>query len=472
MADGPDRIDSSGAPAAPAGVAAPAERLYGPKFLAPLLVGTMLNPINSSILATALVPIARDLKVSTAYATSLVAVLYLSSAVAQPTAGKLSLRWGSRRVFIGGLVIVIIGSILGALAQNMPVLLVSRGLVGAGTSAAFPTAIGLIHHRSVQRSTEVPPSVMGLLAIAGQATAAIGLPLGGLLVGLAGWRWTLLVNVPVALAAIVATLLWLDADTPDRVGADRRGLDVGGIVLFGVSITALLLLLDDLTPERWWLGLVCAAGLGVLTWYEGRHPDPFIDVRMLARHTALRRTYARNALSFVGVYIVLYGVSQWFENARGLSPEQCGLALLPMILVSAAFSAVVVRLRRLRDGLVLAGGSLAVGGGLLALVSPHTPLVLVLLVTGVLGIGMGCAFVANQFVLYRQAHGPDVAVATGLLRTSSYIAAIGASSVIGFSLDRHGNGLNILGWVTLGIGVLVTIGSIADRSLTDLVRTS
>jgi hypothetical protein len=83
---------------------------------------------------------------------------------------------------------------------------------------------------------------------------------------------------------------------------------------------------------------------------------------------------------------------------------------------------------------------------------------------------MGCAFVANQLVLYRQAQGPDVAVATGLLRTSSYIAAIVASSVIGFSLDSHGGGLNILGWVTLGIGVLVTIGTVADRSLAQPVR--
>jgi MFS family permease len=87
------------------------EHLYGPRFLAPLLVGTTLNPINSSILATALVPISRDLHMSTADATSLVAVLYLSSAVRQPTAGKLSLRWGPRRVFIAGLLIVVVGLI-------------------------------------------------------------------------------------------------------------------------------------------------------------------------------------------------------------------------------------------------------------------------------------------------------------------------------------------------------------------------
>jgi MFS family permease len=437
------------------------------RFLTPLVLGSTLNPLNSSILATGLVPIAYDMHVSPPAATSLVAVLYLASAVCQPTMGKVSLRWGTRRVFIYGLVLVVIGATLGAVGPNMTYLLVARALIGAGTSAAYPTSIALIRDRAASPNSDVPRMQMAVLAIAGQSTAAIGLPIGGLLIGLAGWRATFLANVPLAGAAIAAALAWLPADRGRHHDEPRRRLDLVGIALFAVAVTSLLVFLEQVKAARWWVAAISVGATAVLVVHELRFEDPFIDVRMLARSGGLRRTYIRNGLSFVAIYTVLYGMSQWLESARDLSPQQCGLVLLPMIVVSGLASLVIARFDVVQPGLVLAGVAISAGGLLLLLCSGESPILLIYAVTVVFGVGMGCTFIANQLALYQQAEGRDIAVATGLLRTSSYVAAIFSSSVIGFAFNGHGEqqGLRVLAWLTAGVGVLVTLSSALDPAL-------
>src|SRR5579859_7639711 len=85
------------------------------RFVTPLLMGSALNPINSSLIATALVPIAHAVHVSVGQTAVLVSVLYLASAICQPTAGKLAEEFGPRRVFLAGILLVLAGGLVGGL---------------------------------------------------------------------------------------------------------------------------------------------------------------------------------------------------------------------------------------------------------------------------------------------------------------------------------------------------------------------
>ena len=219
-----------------------------------MLMGSALNPINSSVIATALVSIAAALGVSVGQTSILISSLYLTSAVAQPTAGRLAEEFGPRRVFLAGIVIVLIGGILGGLGQNLPTLVVARVLIGLGTSAGYPSAMLLIRRRATALGLKTPPgSVLGGLAIAGAATVAIGPTLGGLLVGWFNWRAAFLINIPVAAAAFIMALLWIAKD-PDRIsGRPAREvitrIDLGGVAGFSGAMTALLIFLLSLpTP--------------------------------------------------------------------------------------------------------------------------------------------------------------------------------------------------------------------------------
>ena len=197
----------------------------------------------------------------------------------------------------------------------------------------------LIRRRARDAGLDQPPGgVLGGLQIAGIATAWLGLPLGGVLVGTLGWRAVFFVNVPVALAALAATLAWVSPDgPPDRTRRARdiaASLDVIGIAGFAAAMVALPVFLFDLPTVHWYL-LAISVGLWIaLVLWELRARTPFLDFRLLARNRALTRTYLRYGLVLLCVYAVLYGVTQWVEAVLGLSETQAGLLLLSMTLVS------------------------------------------------------------------------------------------------------------------------------------------
>ena len=115
--------------------------------------------------------------------------------------------------------------------------------------------------RQAQRLRRDPPgSVLGALAVAGQATMAVGPPLGGLLIVLGGWRLTFLINIPLATAGVVFALAWLPADEPHRLG--WRVLDLPGAALFAAALTALMVFLMNLRAHPWWLLAVTTVPAG------------------------------------------------------------------------------------------------------------------------------------------------------------------------------------------------------------------
>jgi MFS family permease len=156
------------------------DRPFGPRFVTPMLMGSALNPANSSVIATALVSIAAAMGIPVGRTSILISSLYLTSAIAQPTAGRPAEEFGPRRVFLAGIATVFVAGIVGGVATNLTTLVVSRVLIGLGTSAGYPSAILLIRRRATAIGEESPPSnVLGTLAIAAAATVAIGPTIGG-----------------------------------------------------------------------------------------------------------------------------------------------------------------------------------------------------------------------------------------------------------------------------------------------------
>jgi MFS family permease len=444
------------------------------KFVTPLYVGAALNPVNSSIIATALVPIATAMHVSVGSTAILVSGLYLASAIAQPTAGKLSEEFGPRRVFMTGIMLVLLGGLVGGFGRNLTMLIVARVLIGVGTSAGYPSAMVLIRRRAAAAGMSAPPGgVLGGIAIAGMATTAIGPPLGGVLVGAFGWHWAFLVNLPVTAFALSMAVRWVPRDEPAATGVRRDAraiaarIDAAGIVGFAGTMTALLVFLMDL-PELNWIALAAAVVLAVpLVRWELRTATPFFDIRRLGSNGALTRTYLRSALTLLGTYSVLYGVTQWMEGGRGMSTEEAGLLLLPMGALSALVTRPLARRNLVRGPLVAAAGSMLVGSiGILFLTS-HSPVVLIVAVSLVFGVVVGTTTVGNQTALYLQAPPDQIGTASGLFRTFGYIGSIVSATVTGI-VFKHGatdGGLHSLAVVLIAAGALVLAMTLLDRRL-------
>lgn len=442
------------------------------RFVAPLYMGSTLNPINSSMLATALVPIALFLHVSVAQTTILVTALYLASSIAQPTAGKLSEEFGPRRVFLTGILMVLLGGLFGGFGRDLTMLVISRILIGIGTSTAYPSAMLLIRRRAESVGMSKPPGhVLGALQIAGVATAAVGLPLGGVLVDAWGWRMTFFINVPFSLVAFALAALWIPRDVPVKRAKTVREIssriDVLGILLFAVTISALMVFLFSL-PDVSWMALGLAIALAVvLLWWELRAKHPFIDVRLLASNVALSRTYLRFAMLTLCIYTVLYGVTEWISAARGLSSMDAGLLLLPMSAISAVVVGPVSSRNLVRGPLIISAACSIVASIGVVFLTKSTPLSWIVVITCIFGITMGTMVSGNQTALYTQVPANHIGTASGLFRTFGYIGSIASSALIGIMFHKKvtDTGMHHIAMIMVVASAIALLMTLADRKL-------
>lgn len=440
-------------------------------FVFTIAFGSVLQALNASTMAVAMVDIRDDFDAGAA-ASWLISGLYLATAVGSPTAGRLADRAGPRRVFLVSLAITVLTSLLAPLAPDLGWLIVLRMLLGLGTCAAFPSGVAMLRAEADRRGMALPADALSALAIAGQVMIAFGPVLGGVLVSWWGWQAIFLVNVPLGLAVAVLAWIHLPADPPPATAepprAVLRSLDLPGAGLFIGCIAVLMVFLLSLagSPTWWLLGVlvVLAAGFAVL---ESRVARPFVDVRMLARNRPLTRTYLRTALTYVAFYVVFYGYPMWLQGARGFSADQAGLVVLPIALVAMASVALAGRMiggSGYRPVLVIGSVALAAGGAGLAVTQSSSGLVLLLAVAAVLGVPNGFNNIGNQAAMYRQAEAGDAGMASGLYRTSQYVGANIAAAVIelGFAGPAADAGLHRLGTVVVVISAALLAGALLE----------
>jgi MFS family permease len=452
------------------------DKPFGVRFVLPLALGSCLNPINSTMIATALVPIANDFHATVAQTGWLIAGLYLTSAVAQPTMGRLADLLGARRVYIASLLLVMLAGVMGRVAPSLGWLVAVRVLLGVGTSGAYPSAMRLFRERADRTGSAPPRTAMGVLSLSGIATAAVGPLLGGVLTGAFGWHAIFTVNIPLALFTLVTVLAWVPADLPREHarGSLFTELDIPGIALFaGTLLSAMFFLLDIEHPR--WIALPIALVLGaVLAWHSLRRREPFLDLRMLARHVPLTITYVRAAAIFTVVYCVLYGFAQWVESAGGHSAAEAGLAMLPMSLVAGVASLMGARTKGLRGPFLLAFAAALAGCVALFCLESASPLWLMAAAITLFGLPQGLASTSTQAAVYLQAPPGQIGTASGLQRTASYLGAIVATSLLGVAYGHHAtdHGLHVLSLAMGTACAVLLIATVLDRSLPSDTRSS
>jgi MFS family permease len=462
----PDRAVHSGGWFSPG----PEQIGFGARFVTAISLGSVLNPINSSIIAIALVSIGQALGVGSDTTAWLVSGLYLATAIGQPTMGKLADRLGARRVYLAGLLLVALGGVIGFAGDSIGVLVLARVVIGLGTSAAYPAAMAMVRRQSERLDRPAPGGVLGALAIAGQVSMAVGPPLGGLLIALGGWRWTFLVNLPLAVVGLVFALIWLprdDTGSDTEHGAAWHALDPPGLALFIAAMSSLLIFLMRPSTATVYLLLVAVLLLAALIGWELRARQPFIDVRMLARNRPLSVTYVRYAITLLVTYGFIYGWTQWLEQSAGQSAAVTGGVLTAMFVVAVPLSAIGSRERRVVGPLVVGTVALIVGSGWLLLFDAHTPIWAFVGVSAVFGVSNGLTIVGNQAAMYGQAPAHEIGTAAGLLRTSQYLGAILSASLIGISYGERAtdDGLHMLAAVLVGASGLLLAATLLDRGL-------
>ncbi|MGW3522397.1 MFS transporter [Streptomyces olivaceus] len=357
--------------------------------LAICCMSLLIVSIDNTILNVALPSMQRDLHASTsglqwaidAYTLVLAALLMLSGSTAD--------RIGRKRVFMTGLVVFTLGSLLCSLAPDLSSLVVFRMMQAVGGSMLNPVAMSIITNtftdpRERARAIGVWGAVVGISMAAGPLV-------GGVLVESVGWRSIFWVNLPVGLAALLLTLRFVPES---RAPKGRRPDPLGQlmvIVLFG-SLTYAIIEAPNagLTTVLPFAVLALAALAGLLL-FEPRRAEPLIELRFFRSAPFSGATViAISAFAALGGFLFLSTL--YLQNVRGLSALEAGLWMLPMAVptfLCAPLSGRLVGSRGPRLPLLIAGGALTVSGALFAAFEAETSDVTLFVGYVLFGVGFG-----------------------------------------------------------------------------------
>jgi EmrB/QacA subfamily drug resistance transporter len=345
---------------------------------------------------------------------------------------------GRRRIFIAGILLFSLASLLGGFATSEAWLLTARVVQGVGGAFAAPTALSLI----AVTFPEGPPRnrAMGVYAAMSIAGGGIGLMAGGLLVEYASWRWVLFVNVPIGLVVAFMATRVLPESTRRRGQFDLPGAITGslglGALVYGLSYAAT-------TPDgvsHWGdtkviVSLVAAVVLLVsFGFIEVRSKQPLVPMRVL-RSRDRTGAYLISLCVGTALFGMFFFLTLFVQNVWGYSPLKTGIAYLPLIgmviLASGVASQLVTRIGA--RPLMLAGSVVATGGLFwLSRINENSHYV-----SGLLGpmlvtaLGMGLIFVPLSLVSLIKVADADAGVASSLLNVGQQVGGSIGLAILG-----------------------------------------
>ncbi|MBT2533035.1 MFS transporter [Arthrobacter sp. ISL-48] len=429
--------------------------------VAGLSLGTALNPLNSSMIAVALVVLRADFGLDVAAVTWVITSFYLSSAAGQPLMGRLADRFGPRRMFMLGMGLVAVTCAFAPFSPNFALLCVARAVMALGTATAYPSAVVMIGAMARRDGME-SSRPLGRIQMANTSAAAVGPVIGGLLVGLVGWQALFLINVPLALAALLIVRQVAPEDGARERGSLAelvRDSDIPGILGFVGSLLLVMMALLNVVPGyRWWLlggGTVMAA---LFVWRELRFNPPFLDLRLLGRNRPLMLVYLGFAVFSSVYYFVFFGLPQLLQEVAGYDPGLVGLLMLPLAAMSVLATPWAVRAMQrfgVRQVLISGVGLLTTVAGLMWLLTTSLAIPLVLALTALMGVPYGAVSIASNQGMFVSTRPQERGVAAGIFQTCRYVGAITATVLIGVfaggGVDQSSWGLMVLAMVVLGV---------------------
>jgi len=426
--------------------------------VAGLCTAAALVPLNSTMIAVALLDIERDLDVSVSAVTWLVSGYLVVMALVQPVGGRIGDALGHRRAFLAGLTAFIAVSTLATFAPWFGVLVVLRMAQALFGGLMMPSAAALLR--------EVVPAdrrgrMFGWFGTVMGFAAAVGPVLGGVLVAAFGWRAIFLVNLPVGAVALALALRALPPDHPRSLGGMR--FDLPGAATFTAFMAAVVATLFVATDgiSRWLPAAAAAAALlALFIGIERRAPQPFVELSLFGSRPYVGAT-ATVFLHNLVLYSLLLIVPILAERELGLGPSGAGLLIGAMtgamMIVSPIGGHLSDRLGRRAPGMIGGGVAVVATAGLVA-VTQSAVIATIAVFVALAGVGVGFAGATLQTTAVESAPAGLVGVASGVFMTVRYTGAIAAA---GLAAAVAGSDAFTTGFAVLAVAAALSVATAA-----------
>ena len=347
---------------------------------------------------------------------------------------------GRRRIFLAGLVVFTLASLLAGLAWSEGSLIGARAFQGLGAAIISPAALSILSTTFAEgRERNI---ALGAWGAVGGFGAAAGVLLGGILTDALSWEWIFFVNVPVGVAAFVLTPLLLTESRDARV----KRFDIPGAVLVTSGLSSLVYAITQAGQEGWLAGRTIgffAASLVLLAGFVGwelRHPEPLMRLGILR----IRTVSGANVAGFIlgtATFSMFLMLTLYMQQVLGYSAMKTGVAYLAVAGTAILWSAVAAQLvTRVGVKPVLVAGmafltagvgyftQVSVGGSYLADLLPGFLLI---------GVGLGFSFVPISIAALAGVEAAEAGLASGLINTTQQIGgALGIAALSTIATSR------------------------------------
>jgi len=455
------------------------------RVLYAVMVGVFLAALDQTVVGTALPRIITDLGGNGLYTWAFAAYL-LTSTISGPLYGKLSDLFGRRPIFLFGIGIFMVGSLLAGLSQEMWQLIGARGVQGLGAGALFPIALAVIGDLFAPSERG---RYQGLFGAVFGLSVLVGPAIGGLITDTIGWQFVFFFNLPVG--ALVLFLVWRNLPSY-HLGGERPRIDYLGAALFAGALIPILIGLTNKQAAPWTDptvgGLLAVGGLLLVAFVivESRATEPIVPLELF-RNRSFTVSVSAVFLAATGFFATVVFLPRWFQIVDGSSATVSGYQMLPLlgglIFSAVASGQVVSRTGRYRLLMFCALVAMSVGLFMLTHLHADTPVPVLWAWMFVTGLGVGPTFAVfplivqnnvavrhigtatSNLTFFQQVGGTVGLALTGTIFASSMadelprqIGSAGIPPAVGGALAGAGGGLDrIIGVGDLGAALLAAI---------------
>lgn len=383
----------------------------------PWVVATALfmEQLDSTIINTAVPAMAASFNVAPLSLKAVVASYILSLAVCIPVSGWMADRFGTRRVFGTAVIVFTLSSLLCGLSLNVPMLVAARILQGMGAAMMMP--VGRLTIIRTFPKTELLMA-MNFVIIPALIGPLLGPTVGGLIVHWVSWRVIFFINIPVGVIA----LLLIHLHMPDYHGAQRRSLDLIGLVLFGTGTALLSWLLEifgehhiDLIPAVTLL-LISFCLLAAYVWHAQKTSFPLLRLSLFRIRT-FRVAVAGGFVTRLGLGGLPFLLPLLYQLGLGLPAWQSGMLMMPAAAAAMGMKLISVQvLRRFGYKKVLVVNTLLIACtiSMFSFVSSSTPIILIVFLGLAQGFFNSLQFSSMNSMAYADVNEADSSMASTL----------------------------------------------------------
>lgn len=379
-------------------------------------LSAFVTPMMLSGVNVALPAIAADLQVD-AVSLSWIATLYLlATAVFVLPAGRLADMIGRKRIFVSGIVVVALGSLLAALSVSITQLLICRVIQGIGSAMLFPTGVAIL---TSVFSPQERGKVIGVNAAMVYTGISCGPFFGGWLTEHVSWRSVFVFYLPLVLVVIYLISARLEGEWKGPAG---QRFDFVGALIFGVAACAFIYGLSVLTtPIGVATILIGIVGIVVFVRLQNRLEHPLLAVSLLFDHQVFKFSCFAALLMYAAVFGSAFLLSLYLQYIKAMSPADAGLILLVLPIMMALCAPISGHLSDRYEPRVLSSVGIAfnlVGLGMLALLDASSSFVYIGTCLVVMGVGFGIFSSPNSNAIMGSVEPEYYGSAAGVMSTT------------------------------------------------------